>query len=48
MELAFGNRALTEEAGNHAVASEHLLGEREADRDRQAARDDGVAAVEAL
>ena len=47
MELALGDRAVAEEARRDRLAPLHLVGQREADRERQAAADDGVAAVEA-
>ena len=46
MELAFGHRPVAEEAGRHPLASLHFVGEREPDRERQASRDDPVAAVQ--
>ena len=46
VELALGDRAFAEEAGGDDVVAPHAVGEREPDRQRQAAADDGVAAVE--
>ena len=46
MELAFGNRALAEEAGRDNALVAHVVGERQSDRKRQPAADDGVAAIE--
>ena len=46
VELALGDRAVAEEAGGDRVAALHLVAKRDADRERQPAADDGVAAVE--
>ncbi len=48
MELAFGDRALTEEADRHRPrTAEYLIGESEPDGNRKVAADDGVAPEEA-
>ena len=47
MELALGDGAVAEEAGGDALAALQPVGEGEPDRDREAAADDRVAAVEA-
>ena len=46
VELAFGDRAFAEEAGRDDVLALHLVGKREPDSERQAAADNGVAAIE--
>ena len=46
MKLAFSDSAVPEEAGRHAVASPHAIGECEPNRQRQTAAHDGVAAME--
>ena len=46
MELAFGHRALAEEAGGDSRATLHAVREREADGEREACSHDRVAAVE--
>ena len=46
MKLALGHRAVAEEARGHPLAALQLVGERKADRERQSAADDRVAAVE--
>ena len=46
MELAFCDRSLTEEADRDALLSSHPISEREADRYRETAGDDRVAAEE--
>ena len=46
MELTFGDGAVAEKAGRDDVVATHAVGERQADRKRQSAADDGVAAVE--
>ena len=47
VKLALGDGAVAEEARRDPRPLLHLVGEREPDRDREAAADDGVAAVEA-
>ena len=46
VKLAFGDRAVAEEAGRHDALAAHVVGERKSDRQRQSAADDGIAAVE--
>jgi hypothetical protein len=46
VKLAFRHRAVAEEADRDAVLPLHPVAEREPDRERQPAADDGVAAVE--
>ncbi len=46
VKFAFGDRAFAEEAGGDDIVALHVVGEREPDRERQAAADDGVAAIE--
>ena len=48
VELALGRRALAEEAGGDMRRAAHLVGQRQAHRQRQAAADDGIAAIEAV
>ena len=45
MKLALVDRALAEEAGGDRVPVLHLVAERDADRERQPAADDRIAAV---
>ena len=46
VKLALRDRAFAEEAGGHDVLAAHAVGERQPDRERQAAAHDSVAAVE--
>ena len=46
MEFALGGCPLAEEADGDAILAAHLVGQRQAHRQRQAAADDGIAAVE--
>ena len=46
MKLAFGDGAFAEKAGRNDVLAAHVIGERQPDRERQPAADDGIAAVE--
>jgi hypothetical protein len=48
VKLAFGHRAFAEEAGGDAAALLHLVCQGQSNRNRQAAADDGIAAIEAL
>ncbi len=47
MELALSHRAFAEEARGDARTPRHLVGQRQADRDRQSAAHDRIAAVKA-
>jgi hypothetical protein len=46
VKLAFGDGALAKEAGGDNVFAAHVIGEREADRQRKSPADNGVATVE--
>ncbi len=48
MKLALRRRAFAEAADRHPVLALHLVGKRNADGERQSARHDGIAAIEAM
>ena len=46
VKLTFGDGAFAEKAGRDEVIAPHVVGQRQTDRERQTAADDGVAAME--